>query len=303
MSPIKNLVFEGTGVRNAIYAGCLIALDRAGLFTGVEAAAGTSSGSIIATMVSLGYSATEIRDEILDLDFSKLLDGAAVTGPVRMLTRYGWHKGDYFLERMEAIVAKKTGKPRSTFAECKALGHKTLRVVGSNITKRTVRVFPDATSDDMAVADAVRISMSIPLFFASRRYQGDVYVDGGVLWNYPLGIFDRSSQLNGETLGFHVKNTPLPAHTKTWTPHDYFAGLFGCVIRQQESDLEHRALDRDRTVSISDEGIVLTDFNLSKDDKLGLIEAGRTTTETFLRERELRRGLAETRIRSRGEVS
>jgi NTE family protein len=282
---IKNLVFEGTGVRNAIYAGGLLALEEAGLYEDIESVAGTSSGSIVAAMVSIGYSAQEVRDAILDLDFSRLLDGSPVLGPLRIFTRYGWHKGDYFLQKMREIIERKAGNGNITFAECRARGYKNLRVVGSSITRRAVRVFPDDSSLDMPVAEAVRISMSIPLFFASCRYQDEVYVDGGVMWNYPIGVFDEPGIPNLETLGFHVENTPLMRSNKTRTPHDYFAGLFGCLIRQQESDLHERPLDRARTVSVSDGGVLLTDFNISRAEKLALVEAGREATRIYLRQR------------------
>ena len=44
----------------------------------------------------------------------------------------------------------------------------------------------------MRVVDAVRISMSLPLFFAAiRDPRGDVFVDGGLLNNFPIKLFDR----------------------------------------------------------------------------------------------------------------
>jgi NTE family protein len=288
MAPaIKNLVFEGTGVRNAIYAGGLLALEEAGLYQDIESVAGTSSGSIVAALVAVGYSASEVRDAILDLDFSKLLDGSPLLGPLRVFTRFGWHKGDYFLGKMREMIARKTGKGDLTFADCRARGYKNLQIVGTNITRRALRVFPDESSLDMPVAEAVRISMSIPLFFASFRYQDEVYVDGGVMWNYPIGVFDEPGSANLETLGFHVENTPLVRSSamRTRTPHDYFAGLFGCLIRQQESDLVHRPLDRARTVSVSDGGVLLTDFGISRSGKLALVEAGREATRVHLRQR------------------
>jgi NTE family protein len=284
-TPIKHLVFEGTGVRNAIYAGGLLALEEAGLLGHVESVVGTSSGSIVATMYSLGYTPQEIADEILALDFSKILDGMPLTGPIRLLTRYGWHAGDYFRAQMQAIVAKKTGDPHSTFAQCAARGFRRLHVVSCNVTKRVVRVFPDPMSQDLELADAVRISMSIPLFFASVPYQGDIYVDGGVMWNYPIGLFDQLTHVNDATLGFHVKNTQLPATARTWTPHDYFAGLFESLIRQQETDLEQRPLDRARTVTIPDGGFGLADFGIDRAGKAQLLEAGREGTRRFLQMR------------------
>lgn len=284
-TPIKNLVFEGTGVRNSVYVGGLLALEEAGLFANVRAFAGTSSGSIIATLAAIGYSPQEIERATLELDFSKLLDGSAAGGLARLLTSYGWFKGDYFLERMQEFVEKKTGNARISFAECRRRGYHDLRIVGSNVTKRTARVFPDEGSDGMAIVDAVRISMAIPLFFSSRRFQGDVYVDGGVMWNYPIGVFDELGTVNDETLGFHVENSALPHTNHTFTPHDYFAGLFGCLVRQQEADLDNRPLDRARTISVGDQGILVTDFSVGFAKKRVLIEAGRNATRAYLAER------------------
>ncbi|HET7543073.1 MAG TPA: patatin-like phospholipase family protein [Polyangiaceae bacterium] len=282
---IMNLVFEGTGVRNSIYVGGLLALEEAGLYAGVQAFAGTSSGSIVATLAAIGCSPQEIERATMELDFSKILDGSVAGGLARLLTSYGWFKGDYFLERMQELVEKKTGSARISFAECKRRGYHDLRIVGSNVTKRTVRVFPDEGSEGMAIVDAVRISMAIPLFFASRRFQGDVYVDGGVMWNYPIGVFDELGTVNDETLGFHVENSALPHTNHTLTPHDYFAGLFGCLVRQQEADLENRPLDRARTISVGDQGILVTDFGIGVEKKRALLEAGRSATRSYLAER------------------
>ena len=115
--------------------------------------------------------------------------GARCSG-LRTATRYGWHKGDYFLKRIQRTIQRKTGNPRSTFADLRADRFRELHVIGDNLCTHQARAFPDEHSQNMAVADAVRISMSIPLVFASRELDSETYVDGGVLWNYPITIFD-----------------------------------------------------------------------------------------------------------------
>jgi NTE family protein len=52
----------------------------------------------------------------------------------------------------------------------------------------------------MPLAEAVRISMSIPLFFAAVRHgsRSDVYVDGGMMLNYPVKLFDRLRYIDTE---------------------------------------------------------------------------------------------------------
>ena len=53
----------------------------------------------------------------------------------------------------------------------------------------------------MRISDAVRRSMSIPLFFrAVRNDRGDIFVDGGALNNYPVKLFDREKYLEDKGL-------------------------------------------------------------------------------------------------------
>jgi NTE family protein len=67
--------------------------------------------------------------------------------------------------------------------------------VGANLSTGTSETF--CHGDDyggMKIADAARISMSIPLFFASVKEKGQenqFYVDGGLLDNYSIKTFDR----------------------------------------------------------------------------------------------------------------
>jgi len=85
-----------------------------------------------------------------------------------------------------------------------AKGFRDMYFMGTNISTHFVEVFSHEHTPRMCLADAVRISMSIPLFFASRRSpRGDVYVDGGVLDNYPVKLFDRQRYLDGASLGSH----------------------------------------------------------------------------------------------------
>lgn len=77
-----------------------------------------------------------------------------------------------------------------------------LRIITSDLTAQAMRILPDdlcdaygENPDTFVVAEAVRQSMSIPLFFAPQLQKGHngeghdtdyTIVDGGVLSNYPL---------------------------------------------------------------------------------------------------------------------
>jgi NTE family protein len=104
-------------------------------------------------------------------------------------------------------------------------GFKDLYFVGTNLSTHFSEVFSHEHIPRMCVADAVRISMSIPLFFAAKRsFRGDVYVDGGILVNYPIKLFDRGKYVkkNGRrTFYYNDHNQELAASGRDISKYVY----------------------------------------------------------------------------------
>ena len=299
--PYRNLVFEGGGVKGVAYGGVLEVLELSAITPQITNVAGTSAGSITATLVSLGYTAGEVIDIMTSLDFSKLEDGSDIGGPVRLYEHYGWFKGDAFLKLMERYVAAKTSgrDGRATFRDFKGQGFKSLRVFATNLSQQRLDEFSFGRTPDVAVADAVRMSMSIPFFFeAVRTAGGDVYCDGGVLDNYPIETFDTSKTVadrqtgrtllvrtpNPATLGFH-----LGTLDQTALKIDHFtrfaSGVFEAILDIQNILLKTNPGDELRTVFINTLGIGTTDFHITNAQKVALIEQGRTATANYLNNR------------------
>jgi NTE family protein len=78
-----------------------------------------------------------------------------------------------------------------------------LRVIASDVTHKRMLILPDDAPhlgiepDEMIVADAVRMSMSIPICFEPVEIRGGdedehehTIVDGGMLSNFPVWLFD-----------------------------------------------------------------------------------------------------------------
>ncbi len=295
--PFKNLVFEGGGVKGVAYGGALEVLEQSQITPQIERVAGTSAGAITATMVSLNYTAAEFVDIMMNLDFSKFEDGSDLGGPIRLVEHYGWFKGDYFLNLMESFIERKAGDGRATFRDLKKAGRfKDLHVFGTDLSQQAVQQFSYAETPDVAVADAVRISMSIPFFFESREYEGNVYCDGGVLNNYPVSTFDEEYAAadpetghtmlhrtpNPETLGFHLDNLDQPPPRPVDKVRRFAGAVFEAILNIQNILLKASPGDERRTVFINDLGVKTTDFQLSDQTKRDLIEQGRIATTTYL---------------------
>lgn len=211
-----NLVFEGGGIRGLAYAGALKALAEKGILNNIERTGGTSAGAIAALMVSLNYSPNEIDSVMRNLDLEEFNDGKGglIGKYTRLKKDYGIYHGRSLSKWLEEIIAAKTGNANTTFAELhewhlKNKCFKDLYCTGTNVSKQSIEIFSFESTPNMHLKTAVRISGSIPLYFnpvyidsmqreVERPVEGkeyQLYVDGGLIANYPISIFDTC--LNG----------------------------------------------------------------------------------------------------------
>ena len=194
----KNLVFEGGGVKGIAYIGAMQVMQEKGILVNIERVGGTSAGAINAALFALGYDIAEQRRILKKLDFNNFMDDSfgLVRDSERLIKKFGWYKGDFFHHWISGLINKKLKNPNATFRDLKAAGRPDLYVYGTNLSTRFGEVFSIEHTPTTRIADAVRISMSIPLFFAAfRNARNDVYVDGGVLNNFPVKLFDREKYI------------------------------------------------------------------------------------------------------------
>ena len=325
----RNLVMEGGGVRGIAYGGALQELEKHGILQGIERVGGTSAGAIQAALLAVGYSPDEIVDVINHTPVQRLNDGRFmfVGGSSRLLKQYGWYRGDEFTTYLSELVARKTQKPNLTLGELHALARqqpgrfRDLYTTGTNLTLQRSQVFSYETNPTMRVADAVRISMSIPLYYravlldtagnvvAGKPLPGQpvqVVVDGGLLANYPLNLFDDARYLdtmtsdtlpatgfivNPQTLGLRLdRDEQIALDTlangrqalapRTITNiNDYLGALYSIAL---ENLNPAEPADWPRTISISTLGFSPKVKRVPLVQKQQLVESGRRGAQQFL---------------------
>lgn len=311
------------------YVGAMRALEQRGILASIERVGGTSAGAINAVLVGLGYSVADTQEILGKLDFKNFLDDSwgVFRDTDRLVKEFGWYRGDFFREWVAGVIKEKTGNRESTFAEVEGMRQgshpefRSLYFMGTNLSTGFSEVFSCEHTPRMCVADAVRISMSIPLFFAAKHSaRGDVYVDGGVLDNYPIKLFDRKKYLsdsgqgrvteyydkvnstigalpnpispyvfNKETLGFRLdskkegsvfRDQAEPPHRKIGDFFDYAAALVDTVLGAQQNTHLHSD-DWQRTIYIDTLGVGTTDFSLSDQKKLALVVSGQAGVDKY----------------------
>src|SRR5689334_19675494 len=95
--PVRNLVFQGGGVKGIAYVGVLGALEEAGALATVTRVAGTSAGAITAALVACGATAADLSDALTHTSFSSFCDGhGGILGDADRLLQsgFGIHPGE-----------------------------------------------------------------------------------------------------------------------------------------------------------------------------------------------------------------
>jgi NTE family protein len=207
----KNLVMEGGGVRGLAYAGVLTVLEQNGVLQQIENVGGSSAGAIAALLVSIGYTAAEIDSLMTELPIQKFNEGrGGVIGKYkRFKNDFGIYRGGTFEKWLQQLIKYKTGNPLLTFEQLHELRsrnnfYKDIYCTGTNLSKQQLEIFSYMHTPNMPLALAVRISSSIPLYFEPVALDNQLqkikrndslsfinyYVDGGMLCNYPISMFD-----------------------------------------------------------------------------------------------------------------
>lgn len=214
----KNLVFKGGGVKSFAYIGALEVLEETGLLRGIEKVAGSSAGAIYAMMVGLNFTANEVKSSMQNISIKVGVEDCNSSDVLdRFFSHYGRYNGEDSIQSLQGLILSKVSDAGFTFQDLhkaaqSSSGFKDVYITGVDLTDDKLVVFSHETTPDMRLLDAVRISCSYPLMYTPVvGGDGHYYIDGGLLDNYPVFIFDKnvceSDELcvsNPETLGLFL---------------------------------------------------------------------------------------------------
>jgi NTE family protein len=308
-------VFEGGGVKGIGLVGAVSEIEKAGYV--FENMAGTSAGAIVAALLAVDYKAEEIKRELEKLDYSYFkdegfLDRFGVVGKALSIAfEYGVYEGGYFQSWLENLLR---AKGKTTFGQIKTEYPEEkykyrLQVIAADITDRRLLVLPHDLKlfgyepDEFSISRAVRMSMSIPLFFEPVRLRdnlGKVHfiVDGGVLSNYPVWLLDDgTSNPPWPTFGFklvepNTRELKRGRRNQISNPVAYLLALVGTMIDAHDNfHISKSKGDYDRTIGIStminvdgrDKEIKTIDFDITKEESRLLFGNGERAAKEFLR--------------------
>jgi NTE family protein len=303
--PFADLVLEGGGVKGIALVGAISVLEERG-YT-FKRIAGTSAGSIVGALVAADIPATELAQIMRGIDYHRFQDAGPaerllVGKIVSLLTRSGVYRGDYLRAWLGELLEQ---RGKATFASMAYQDDERplpeeqayrLVVMTSDLSAGCLRRLPweyDRYGLDrpkQRVADAVRSSMSIPFFFrpvklAAQGGPMSWLVDGGMLSNFPIDVFDSANTPRWPTFGIKLSAQPDAIQGQANTIKGPISMLRAMVDTATGFyDRMHVASDDavDRTIFIDTGKVGAIDFGLSDADRDLLFANGRQAAIDFL---------------------
>lgn len=326
-------VFEGGGVRGIAFLGALRCFADVGIRW--RKVAGTSAGAITAALVAADFPIDTLEQIVGGMNYMEFLTEKTsrliwngnpaddLRHPIRMIVslliarQLGQYSSAPFRNWLAQNLAQRNLK---TFADVKAEAERDLKVVASDITRGEMLVLPDDLDlvdltdsqslslkeqlanplthrDQFEIAEAVRLSMSIPFFFepgilgqpntgSERRI-----VDGGILSNFPLWIYDfKPTQAEPikktprwPTFGLRLVEQDSTADKLIKGPFDILGSMFRTMMVARDQHHVNQA-NRDRVIEIdiTEAKVSATEFNLPEAKKKVLYRLGYLHAKNFL---------------------
>lgn len=288
-----DLVCKGGGIRGISLVGAISCFENNGYTW--NRLAGTSIGAIIASLIAVGYTSKELTKIILELDFSLFnnknkLSYIPILGEI---TSFIYNKGLYTGNEAESFLRTLyQAKGKLKFKDILINGDSKLKIIACDVSRKRLLILPNDLKEygidplDFDIAKAVRMSMGIPFYYnpVQLKYHNKTsyIVDGGIVSNFPIWIFDNGDSPRWPTFGLNIYGDEenvdlkkLPSFLK------YSLNVAQTSLIADDIGFLHNK-DAVRIINIPTLGVKPTDFKLLQDKKNSLYKSGYNSAQRFL---------------------
>lgn len=257
---INKLVLSGGSTKGISYIGVIKALEEFNIINNFKTFAGTSIGSIFAFCLVIGCNYDYLFKIISDIKINELCQ-------IKNINNYGFDDGLKIIDIIKKIMIDKNIKFDITFKDLFSLTNKRLIITATNLTKKKIEYFDYKKSPDMNVLISLRMSISMPLVFSPIIFNGDYYVDGGLIDNLPYCCFKNINK---------CLNIYIETNININSFGNYLFALFDLIGSTKDINNLHLNIIK---LNIP---LVCTDFNINFNDIKKIISCGYNETLNWL---------------------
>ena len=225
------------GIKGFCQLGSLHWLEENGLLSIITKYVGVSVGSIICTLLNIGFSVKEIV--FFAIDNVKIIDTEREDFNIldiikNFKDKMGFFSLEYIEKTLTDIINDRLGFI-PTLEELHTLSGKELYIESFNLSKEKTVFFSYKTHPTLNCITPILLSIGIPIIFWKNTFQGDVYIDGAFGDPYPVLLFDDGKT---DIIGIYVKT--ISDDKSYCNLIMYIHDIFHCLFHRITKDnIEH----------------------------------------------------------------
>ncbi|XP_038060130.1 uncharacterized protein LOC119731155 [Patiria miniata] len=195
--PFENLALQGGGSKGMAYIGTIRVLEEVGIAKNLKRFSGASIGAMMTSFLALGYDSYEI-EEMCAFDASTLFMDARfgmIGQGINLYRKMGANPANKLMMYFQDRIQNKFGNPELTFKQFYEQTGRELCLTTVSLNRLRAEYLHVKTTPDMPIWLAIRASETVPGVMMPIKYkvmskEEDIFVDGGILHNYPIDCFD-----------------------------------------------------------------------------------------------------------------
>jgi NTE family protein len=197
---IKNLVISSGGIILFSFLGSLKYLNEINYLENVTSFYGVSAGSILCTMLSLGYTIDEIHEFLIKFDILKFIGDNDI---INLINDYGLSLGQNRDIIAQTIISYKLGEENINYTFKQLYDEKKIKlnIFATCIEDKNLWKFTYNENHDVPIWKALVASCNIPFLFSPIEINNKKFIDGAIIDTFPISYIPKNEIDN--TLGIY----------------------------------------------------------------------------------------------------
>jgi len=258
---IKHLVISGGGVTGFSAYGVLRESNKAGFWNieNIESIYGTSIGAVLAILLALKYSWEDLDDFFLKRPWQNVFK-IDIHDAFLAYEKRGIYDKKIIEEFLLAPLLGKDFDQHTTLGEFYEKTGISIYMNSVNLNNYSSVLISHITHSEWTVIDAVYCSACLPIMIAPFIKDGNCYIDGGAIVNYPLEFCIQNGAKHDEIFGITLAKVDQSINivTEQSTLFDYMSILLSkiyehaCHDHVQNYNIKYEIALENAVVSIYD---------------------------------------------------
>lgn len=261
----NTIVFAGGGIKGFVFIGAVKYLEEINIMKNIDTYIGTSIGAYFSILLIIGYNCNELYQFVKAFDFSK----SSNIDIYNIFENFSFDNCENFIIVFNKLLKAKNFNEDITLLELYKKTKKKIILVTVCLTTKIVEYISYENYPDLPLITALRMTTCIPLLFPPVKYNDKLYIDGGLIDNFPI---DYVKNKLDEVIGLNIISE-LKYYDSYDNIIDYISDIFNlfinCIYNKYDNDIYKNIV---YNIPISKKNPI--DLNISISEKKELIKYG-----------------------------